>query len=107
MMRQFTPPGLHLSGPRLPMGMSLIYYDAKIGFTVRKKPKQAETAVKMNSKDRNKLIMAFISPQIVKCSPMQLHFPHGPDGSPSFPETKMAEKHLCWLCNLFHWLQNA
>ena len=97
MMRQFTPLGLHLLGPRLPMGMSLIYYDAQIGFTVRKKPKQAETAVKMNLEDRNKLSMAFTSPQTVKCSPMQLHFPHGLDGSPSFPEEKMAEKDLFWL----------
>ena len=107
MMRQFTPPGLHLSGPRFPMGMSLLYYDAQIGFIVRYKPKQAETDVKMNSEDRNKLSMAFISPQTVKCSPMQLHFPHGPNGSTSFPEAKIAEKHLCWLCNLSQWLQNA
>ena len=88
MMRQFTPPGLHLPGPGLPMGMSLIYYDAQIGFKVRKKPKQAKKTVEMNSEDRNKLSMAFISPQTVKCSPMPLHFPHGPDGSPSFPEEK-------------------
>ena len=27
----------------------------------------------------------------MKCSPMQLHFPHGPDVSPSFPEAKMVE----------------
>ena len=79
------------------MGMSLIYYDAQIGFKVIKKPKKAEKIVEMNSKDRNKLSMAFISPQTVKCSHMQLHFPHGPDGSPRFPEEKMAEKHLCWL----------
>ena len=58
MMRQVTPPGLHLSGPRLLMGMSLIYYDAKIGFIVKKKPKHAQIAMEMNSKDRNKLIMA-------------------------------------------------
>ena len=72
-----------------------------------KKPKQVETTAKMNSEDRNKLIMAFISPQTVKCSPMQLHFPHGPDVSPSFPEEKMAERHLYWLCNLSQWLQNS
>ena len=54
------------------------------------KPKKAEKVVKMNSEDKNELIMAFISPQTVKCSPMQLHFPHGPTGSPSFPEAKMA-----------------
>ena len=70
MMRQFTPLGLHLSGPRLPMGMSLIYYDTQIGFKVKKKPKQAETAVEMNSEDRNKLSMAFISPKTVNCSPL-------------------------------------
>ena len=107
MMRLFTPSRLHLPGPRLPMGMSLIYYDAQIGFTVRNKPKQVETTVKMNLEDINKLIMAFISLQTVKCSPMQLHFPHGPNGSPSFPEAKMAKKPLYWLYNLFQWLQNA
>ena len=89
------------------MGMSLMYYDAQIGFTVRNKSKHAEIAVKMNSKDKNKLSMAFISPQTVKCSPMQLHFPHGPDGSPSFPEAKVAEEHLCWIFNLSQTLQNA
>ena len=89
------------------MGMSLMYYDAQIGFTMKNKPKQAETAVEMNSEDQNKLSMAFISPKTMKCSPMQLHFPHGPYGSPSFLEAKMAERHLYWLCNLFQWLQNA
>ena len=89
------------------MGMSLIYYDAQIGFTVRNKPKEAKKAMKMNSEDINKLSMAFISPQTMKCSLMQLHFPHGPNGSPSFPEAKMVEKHLCWLYNLFPWLQNS
>jgi len=88
MIRQFTPPGLHLSGPRLRMGMSLIYYDSKIVFTVKNKPKQAETVVEMNSEDRNKLSTNFISPETENCSPMQLHFPHGPNGSPSFPEEK-------------------
>jgi hypothetical protein len=107
MMRQFTPPGLHLSGPRLPMGMSLIYYDAQIGITVRKRPKQTKPAVKMNSEHRKKLKMTLFSPKTVKCSPMQLHFPQGPDGSSSFSEVKMAERHLCWLCNLFQSLQNA
>ena len=86
MMSQFTPPGLHLLGPRLPMGMSLIYFDAQIGNTMRKRPKQAKPPVKMNSKGRNKLKMTFISPKTVKCSLMQPHFPHGPDGSPSLPK---------------------
>ena len=97
MMRQFTTPGLHLLGPRLPMGMSLIYYDAQIGNTVRKRPKQTKPTVKMNSEHRNKLRMTLISPKIVKCSPMQRHFPQGLDGSPRFSEVKMAERHLCWL----------
>ena len=57
-------------------------------------PKRAKKTVKLNSEDRNKLRMAFISPQTVKCSPMQLHFPHGPDGSPSLPEEKMAEERI-------------
>ena len=86
------------------MGSSLIYYDAQIGFTLINKPKQAEATVEMNSKDRNKLIVDFISPQTTKCIPMHLHFPHGPDGSPSLLEVNMTEKHLCWLCNLFQWL---
>ena len=42
----------------------------------------------MNSEDRNKLSMAFISPQTMKCSPIQLHFPHGLDGSPNLPKEK-------------------
>ena len=54
-------------------------------------PKQAKPAVKLNSKDRNKLNMAFVSPQTVKYSPIQLHFPDGPYGSPSFPKEKVAE----------------
>ena len=89
-MRQFTPPRLHLSGPRLPMGMSLIYYDAQIGNTVIKGPKNTKIAVKMNSECRKKLRMTLVSPKTVKCSPMQLHFPHGADGSPSFSEVKNA-----------------
>ena len=86
MMRHFTPPGLHLPGPRLPMGMSLIYYDAQIGNIVRKKPTQTKPAVKMNSEHRKKLKMTLISFKTVKCSPMQLHFPQGRYGSPSFFE---------------------
>ena len=54
-------------------------------------PKQAKPAVKLNSEDRNKLKIAFVSPQTVKYSPIQLHFPHGPHGSPRFPEEKVAE----------------
>ena len=76
------------------MGMSLIYYDAQIGNTMRKIPKQTKPAVKMNSEHRNKLRMTLISPKTVKCTPMQLCFPQGPDGSPSFSEVKMAERHL-------------
>ena len=53
---------------------------------MRKIPKQENHAMKLNSEDRNKLKMAFVSPQIVKYSPIQLHFPDGPDGSPNFPE---------------------
>ena len=75
MMRQFTPLGLNLLSQRLPMGMSLIYYDAKIGNTVRKSPKQTKLAMKMNSEHRKKLKLTLISPKKVKCSPMQLHFP--------------------------------
>ena len=61
---------------------------------MRKITKQEKPAVKLNSKDINKIIMAFISPKTVKYSPMQLHFPHGLDGSPSFHEEKIAEEHL-------------
>ena len=107
MMRQFTPPGLHLLGPRLSTGMSLLFYDAQIGFTVRKRPKNTKPAAQMNSEGINKLRMTFISPKTVKCSPMQLHFPQGPYGSPSFFEVKLAKRHLCWLFNLFQWLQIA
>ena len=72
MMRKFTPPGLHMPGPRLPMGMSLIYYDAQIGNIVRKRPKHTKPIVKMNSEHRKKLRMTLISPKTVKCSPMWL-----------------------------------
>ena len=91
-MRQFTHPGLHLLGPRLPMGMSLIYYDAKIGNIVRKRPKQTKPAMKMNSEHRKKLRMTLISPKTMKCSPMQLRFPQGPDGSPRFSEVQNGRK---------------
>ena len=56
--------------------------------------KKVEKTMKLISKDRNKLKMAFVSPQTVKYSPIQLHFPDGPSGSPSFPEAKMNEEHL-------------
>ena len=49
-------------------------------------PKHEKPVVKLNSEDINKLKMAFVSPKIVKYSPIQLHFPDGPGGSPSFPE---------------------
>ena len=94
MMRHFTPPGLHLPGPRRPMAMSLIYYDAQIGNIVRKRPKHTKQDVKMNLEHRNKLRMTLISPKTVKCSPMQLCFPQGPNGSPSFSEVKMDERRL-------------
>ena len=51
--------------------------------------------------------MAFVSPQIVKYNPIQLHLPYGPRGSFLFPEAKMAEEHLCSLCGLSQTLQNA
>ena len=54
-------------------------------------PKKAKEAVNLTSEDKNKLKMAFVSPQTVKYNPIQLHFPYGPSGSPSFPEEKMAE----------------
>ena len=76
------------------MGMSLIYYDAKIGNKVRKMPKKTKPAVKMNLEHRKKLRMTLISPKIVKCSPMQLRFPQGPDDFPSFSKVKMAKRNL-------------
>ena len=60
-------------------------------------PKKEKIAVKLNSEDINKLKMAFVSPQTVKYSPIQLHVNDGPDGSPSFPEEKVAEEYLCSL----------
>jgi hypothetical protein len=61
----------------------------------------------MNSEYRQKLKMTLFSPKIVKADPMQLLFPQGPDGSSSYSDMKMVERHLCWLCNLFQSLQNA
>jgi hypothetical protein len=51
--------------------------------------------------------MHLISPKTVTAAPIQLLFPQGPDGSSSSSALKMAERHLCWLCNLFHSLQKA
>lgn len=51
--------------------------------------------------------MTLISPNTVKAAPIQLLFPQGPDGSSSSSALKMAKRHLCWLCNLFHSLQKA
>ena len=61
----------------------------------------------LTSEDRNKLKMAFVSSQTMKYNPIQLHLPDGPSGSFLFPEEKMAEEHLCLLCNLSQTLQNA
>ena len=96
MMRQFTPPGLHLPGPRLPMDMSLIYYDAKIGNTLKIWSKQTKPAIKMNSECRNQYKLTFVSPQMVKHSPKQLQHPLGLDGSLSFPEAKVPEDQRFW-----------
>ena len=52
-------------------------------------PKHVKPAVKLTSKDRNKLKMAFVSPQIVKYNPIQLHLLDGPSGSFLFCEEKM------------------
>ena len=83
------------------MGMSLIYYDAQIGNTVKRRPKQTKPVVKMNLECINQYKLTFVSPQMVKHSPKQLQHPLGPDGSPSFPEAKVPADQLCWLCNLF------
>ena len=107
MMRKFTPHGLHLSGPRLAMAMSLIYYDAQIGNTVKIRPKRTKLAVKMNSECRNQYKLAFVSPQTVKHSPKQHQLPIGPHGSPSFPEAEVPKYQIFWLRNLFQWLWNA
>ena len=70
-------------------------------------PKQEKPAMKLTSEDRNKLKMAFVSPQTVKYNPIQLHLPDGPGGPFLFSEAKMAEEHLCSLCNLSQTLQNS
>ena len=61
----------------------------------------------LTSEDRNKLKMAFVSPQTVKYNPIQLHLPDGPDVPFLFPEAKMADEHLFSLYNLSQTLQNA
>ena len=63
-------------------------------------PKQEKKAMNLNLEDRNKLKIAFVSPQTVKYNPIQLHLPDGPDGSFLLLEAKMAEEHLFSLCNL-------
>ena len=60
-------------------------------------PKYAKKAMNLTSKDKNKLKMAFVSPQTVKYNPIQPHLPDGPDGYFLFPKEKMAEEHLCSL----------
>ena len=90
-MRHFTPPWLHLLGPKLPMGMSLLYYVSQNGYTIRNMLEKAKNAVKLNSKDRNRLKMAFVSPQIVKYSSIQLHFLDAPNGYLRFHEEKVAK----------------
>jgi hypothetical protein len=51
--------------------------------------------------------MTLKSQQTVKAAPMKLLFTQGPNGSSSSSALKLAERHLCWLCNLLHWLQKA
>ena len=54
-------------------------------------PKQEKKAVNLTSKDRNKIKMAFVSPQTVKYNPIQLHLPDGPGVPFLFHETKIVE----------------
>jgi hypothetical protein len=89
------------------MGMSLIYSCSKWCYNEKKAKKQAKPAEKTNSEYRQKLKMTLLSPKTVKVDPIQLLFPQGPDGSSISFDLKMAEKHLCWLCNLFHSLHKA
>jgi hypothetical protein len=51
--------------------------------------------------------MTLKSHKIVKVALIKLLFTQGPDGSSISSALKMAERHLCWLCNLLHWLQKA
>ena len=61
----------------------------------------------LTSEDRNKLKVAFVSPQTVKYNPIQLHLPDDTRGPFLFPEEKMAEEHLFSLLSLFQTLHNA
>ena len=49
MIRQFTPPGLHLPGPRPPNGHVLALIMLNFVNTVIKKPKKVKKSVKMSS----------------------------------------------------------
>jgi hypothetical protein len=51
--------------------------------------------------------MTLKSQKTVKAAPIKLLFTQGSNGSSSSSTLKMAERHLCWLCNLLHWLQKA
>ena len=46
----------------------------------------------MNLEHKKKIRMTMISPKTVKCSPMQLRFPQGPDGSLRFFEVQNGRK---------------
>ena len=48
MIRHFTPPGLHLPGPRPPNGHVLALIMLKISYTVLRKPKQEKIAIEMS-----------------------------------------------------------
>ena len=50
MIRQFTPLGLHLLGPKPPNGHVLALIMLKISYTVLRKPKQSKIVVEMSSK---------------------------------------------------------
>ena len=52
MIRQFTPHGLHLSGPRPPNGHVLALIMLKFVYTVMKKPKQTKQVVTMISEHK-------------------------------------------------------
>ena len=54
MIRKFTPPGLHLLGPRPPIGHVLALIMLKIDYTVIKKPKQEKKVVEISSEHRKK-----------------------------------------------------
>ena len=52
MIRQFTPPGLHMSGPRPPNGHVLALIMLKFVNTVIRMPKKEKKAMKMSSEHR-------------------------------------------------------